>query len=65
MIYAVYNKHEIIKLAIKPEKNPKYYRKCSNNFAADCRCRISSSKHTLESGTIEVVKNTPEPLLVT
>ena len=24
-------------LAIKPEKNRKYYRKCSNNFAADCK----------------------------
>ena len=24
------------KLAIKSEKNRKYYRKCSNNFAADC-----------------------------
>ena len=29
-LYAVYNKHEMIKLAIKPEKNHKYYRK--NNF---------------------------------
>ena len=24
------------KLAIKPEKNCKYYRKCSNSFVADC-----------------------------
>ena len=35
-LYSVYNKHGIIKLAIKPEINLKYYRKCSNNFAADC-----------------------------
>ena len=31
------------KLAIKPEKNRKHYRKCSNNFAADCkRFRVHS-----------------------
>ena len=36
-LYTVYNKHEIIKLTIKTEKNRKYYRKCSNNFAVDCR----------------------------
>ena len=38
---AVYKKHEMIKIReklekIKLEKNCKYYRKCSNNFAADC-----------------------------
>ena len=26
---------------IKPEKNCKYYRKCSNNFAADCTQKIT------------------------
>ena len=35
-LYTVYDKHEMIKLAIKPEKNYKYYRKCSNNFIVDC-----------------------------
>ena len=25
-------------MAVKPEKICKYYRKCSNNFAADCKC---------------------------
>ena len=35
--YTVYNKHEIAKkLAIKSEKNRKYYCKCSNNFSAEC-----------------------------
>ena len=32
-IYAVYNKHQIIKLVIEPVKNCK----CSNNFAAECK----------------------------
>ena len=29
--YTVYNNHEMIKIAIKAEKNSKYYQKCSNN----------------------------------
>ena len=35
-IYIVYNKHEMIKISKQPEKNRKYYRKCSNKFEADC-----------------------------
>ena len=35
-LYTVYNKHETIKIDTQPQKNYKYYRKCSNNFAADC-----------------------------
>ena len=35
-LYTVYNKHEAIKMAMKPEKIREYYHKCSNNFAADC-----------------------------
>ena len=31
-LYDIYNKHE---MTIKPEKNHKYYRKCSTNFAVD------------------------------
>ena len=34
-LFTVYNKHIMIKIGYKPEKNRKYYRKCSNNFAAD------------------------------
>ena len=34
-LYTVYNKHEMMKIDNKPEKNCKYYRKCSNKFAAD------------------------------
>ena len=33
--YSVHDKYDIIKIVIKSEKNRKYYRKCSNNFAAD------------------------------
>ena len=33
-------------LAIKPEKNGKYSRKCSNNFAADYNSKISSRYRT-------------------
>ena len=34
-LYAVYKKHEMIKISIKTEKKCKYYRKCANSFAAD------------------------------
>ena len=37
-IYAAYNKHEMIKMTIKPEKN----RKCSNKFADDCKHKLVS-----------------------
>ena len=30
-------------MAIKPEKNRKYFRKCSNNFAADCNWYVTWS----------------------
>ena len=33
----------MINLAMKPEKNCKYYRKCSNNFAADCNFPLELS----------------------
>ena len=33
-------------MAIKPEKNRKYYRKCSNSFAADCM-RTKNMHHNL------------------
>ena len=57
-------------MAIKPEKNCKYYRKCSNNFAADCifkvyvqcfklvRTKERSSMH------FEIIKLSFENLLV-
>ena len=35
-LYTVYNKHEMIKISNKPEKNRKCYRECPNNFAVDC-----------------------------
>ena len=31
-----YNKHEMIKIGNQTKKNCKYYRKCSDNFSADC-----------------------------
>ena len=38
-------------MKINPKKNRKYYRKCSNNFAADCACtgllRFIFSRHTI------------------
>ena len=35
-LYTAYNKHDNIKNSrLKPQKNLKYYRKCSNNFAAN------------------------------
>ena len=34
-LYAVYNKHEMIKSDSQNRENPMYYRKCSNNFVAD------------------------------
>ena len=34
-LYIVCNKHEMIKIDCKLEKNRKYYTKCLNNFAAD------------------------------
>ena len=40
-LYTVNNTHQIKKkLAMKPEKNRKYYCKCSNNFSIDCRLRV-------------------------
>ena len=33
----VYNKHEMKKIDSQIRENRKYYRKCSSNFAADCR----------------------------
>ena len=45
-LYDAYNKHEIINLAIKSEKNRKYHLKCSNAVAADC---IPNSETYLES----------------
>ena len=37
-VYTLCNKRKTIKFGNKKsEKNRKYYRKCSNNFAADCR----------------------------
>ena len=35
-LYNVYNKHEMMKMAIKPEKNYK----CSDNFAIDCTSQM-------------------------
>ena len=35
-LYTVYNKHAMIKIGNQTRENPKYYRKCSNNFATDC-----------------------------
>ena len=35
-LYAVYNKHEMIKIDSQTRENRKGYRKCSNNFDADC-----------------------------
>ena len=35
-LYILYNKHKMIKLALKTEKYRKYYLKCSNTFFADC-----------------------------
>ena len=38
-LYNVYNKHGMIKIVNQTEKNHKYYRKCSKNFANDCKYR--------------------------
>ena len=35
-LYTVYNKHEMLKIENQTREKHKYYRKCSNNFAADC-----------------------------
>ena len=35
-LHTVYNKHEMIKIGNQITENRKYYRKYSNNFAADC-----------------------------
>ena len=35
-LYTVYNNHEMMKTDSQTTENNKYYRKCSNNFAADC-----------------------------
>ena len=35
-LYTVYNEREMIKIGNQTRENPKYYSKCSNNFAADC-----------------------------
>ena len=45
-LYAVYNKHEIIKNGKNLEKNRKSYRKCLNNFVYDCIC----SQHEISFG---------------
>ena len=41
------------KLAIKSEKNPKYYRKCSNNFAADCTLILVTLCSTISIGWMD------------
>ena len=54
-LYTVYKKHEKNKkLAIKLEKNRKYYSKYSNNFAAyiTCSCRVKPDCLLVGSGTI-------------
>ena len=35
-LFTVYNKHEMLKIGNQIRKNRKYYRKCSDNFAAYC-----------------------------
>ena len=35
-LYAVYNKHEIVKIINEPERNAKHYQTCSNNFTIAC-----------------------------
>ena len=35
-LYTVNNKHEMNKTGNQTKKDRKYYRKCANNFAADC-----------------------------
>ena len=54
-LHIIYNKRELMKLAIKTEKNRKYYRKCLNNFAADCSCCIKSG---LNLGALRVIQLT-------
>ena len=40
-LYTDYNKHEMIKnWQQKREKNRKYYRKCSNNFAVNFKHKL-------------------------
>ena len=47
--YTVYKKYDDDKsLAIKPKNNCKYYLKCSNNFAADCKL----------DGNVDMIVNT-------
>ena len=38
-LYTTYNKYEIVTTGNQPKKNHTYYRKCPNNFAADCCCK--------------------------
>ena len=43
-IYTVYKKHEMIRINNQTrEKNHKHHRKCSNNFAANCRVNMCMS----------------------
>ena len=35
-LYAIYSKHEMTKIGNQTSEKSKYYRKGSNNFAADC-----------------------------
>ena len=47
-LYTVYNKHEMIKIGSQTRGNRKYYRKFSNNFAADCSTVESKNIRALE-----------------
>ena len=42
-------------MAIKSKKNRKYYRKCSNNFAADCSCFDSFCERSVKAFSFETV----------
>ena len=48
-LYTAYNKHDVDKkLATKPEKNLKYYRMSSHNFAAVCTHGWIVKAHSLD-----------------
>ena len=51
-LYIVYNKHEIVKKAMKLGKNSKSYRKCSNNFAADCSFELEIGRISIRGSSL-------------
>ena len=46
----------LLKIGNKSEKNSKYYRKCSNNFAADCKLVVQSMHEKTVDGRVDMTR---------